>query len=80
MGREWGGRVTREGTYVYLWMIHVDVWQKPPQEGTYVNLWVIHVDVWQKPPQECKATILQLNISKKFKAPCLVFLDLIFHI
>ena len=21
----------REGTYVYLWLIHVDVWQKPTQ-------------------------------------------------
>ena len=28
-GREMGGRFKREGTYVYLWLIHVDVWQKP---------------------------------------------------
>ena len=31
---EWdrmGGRFTREGAYVYLWLIHVDVWQKPIQ-------------------------------------------------
>ena len=27
MGREMGGRFKREGTYVYLWLIHVDVWQ-----------------------------------------------------
>ena len=28
-----GGRrsVRREGTYVYLWLVHVDVWQKPSQ-------------------------------------------------
>ena len=26
-----GGRFKREGTYVYLWLIHVDVWQKPVQ-------------------------------------------------
>ena len=31
MGREMGGRFKREGTYVYLWLIHVDVWQKPTQ-------------------------------------------------
>ena len=31
MGREVGGRFKREGTYVYLWLIHVDVWQKPSQ-------------------------------------------------
>ena len=24
-----GGRFKREGIYVYLWLIHVDVWQKP---------------------------------------------------
>ena len=28
MGREMGGRFWREGTHVYLWLIHVDVWQK----------------------------------------------------
>ena len=26
-----GGRFRREGTYVYLWLIHVDVWRKPTQ-------------------------------------------------
>ena len=26
-----GERFQREGTYVYLWQIHVDVWQKPTQ-------------------------------------------------
>ena len=29
MGREVGGRFKKEGIYVYLWLIHVDVWQKP---------------------------------------------------
>ena len=24
-------RFRRKGTYVYLWLIHVDVWQKPTQ-------------------------------------------------
>ena len=24
-------RFEREGTYAYLWLIHVDVWQKPTQ-------------------------------------------------
>ena len=31
MGREVRGRFKREGTYVYLWLIHADVWQKPTQ-------------------------------------------------
>ena len=30
-GEEVGGRFKREGTYVYLWLIHVDIWQKPTQ-------------------------------------------------
>ena len=25
------GSFKREGIYVYLWLIHVDVWQKPTQ-------------------------------------------------
>ena len=29
MGKEMGGRCKREGLYVYIWLIHVDVWQKP---------------------------------------------------
>jgi len=28
MGREMGGSFKREGTYVYLWLIHVYPWQK----------------------------------------------------
>ena len=28
MGREMGGGCKREGIYVYLWLIHVEVWQK----------------------------------------------------
>ena len=31
MGKEVEGRLKVEGTYIYLWLIHVDVWQKPTQ-------------------------------------------------
>ena len=31
MGWEVGERFRKEGTHVYLWLIHVDVWQKPTQ-------------------------------------------------
>ena len=31
MGWKKEGGFRREGTYVYLWLIHVDVWQKPKQ-------------------------------------------------
>ena len=32
-GKGWavGGRFKREGTYVYLWLIHADVWLIPKQ-------------------------------------------------
>ena len=37
---EWevGGRLTREGTYVYLWLIHIDIWQKPTQYCNYPSI------------------------------------------
>ena len=31
IGREVGGSFKKEGTYVYLWLIHAHVWQKPTQ-------------------------------------------------
>ena len=31
MGWKMGGRFKRENTYVHLWLIHVDIWQKPTQ-------------------------------------------------
>ena len=31
MGREMGEGFRKEETYIYLWLIHVDVWQKPTQ-------------------------------------------------
>ena len=31
MGKEVGGIFKWEGTWVNLWLIHVDVWQKPTQ-------------------------------------------------
>ena len=40
MGREMGGQFKREGTYVYLQLIRVDVWQKPTQycKGSILQL------------------------------------------
>ena len=37
---EWevGRRFKRERTYVYLWLIHVDVWQKPTQYCNYPSI------------------------------------------
>ena len=33
-----GGRFKREGLYVYLWLTHADVWQKPTQHRKAIIL------------------------------------------
>ena len=33
-----GGRFKREGIYVYLWLIYVDVWLKPTQQCKVIIL------------------------------------------
>lgn len=35
-----GGRFKREGTHIYLWLTHVDVWQRPTQycEAIFLQL------------------------------------------
>ena len=38
MGLEVWKRLKTEGTYVYLWPIYVDVWQKPTQYGKAIIL------------------------------------------
>ena len=38
VGREVGGGVQDAGTCVHPWLIHVDVWQKPPQYCIVISL------------------------------------------
>ena len=38
MGWDMEGRFKREGTYVYLWLIHADVWQKLTQYCNYLSI------------------------------------------
>ena len=33
-----GGKFKREGTYVYLWLVHADVWQRPTEYGKAIIL------------------------------------------
>ena len=40
-----GGRFKKEGTYVSLWLIHVDVWQKPKQ---YCKAIILHLKIDKK--------------------------------
>ena len=45
MGRKVGGRLKREETYVYLWLIHAYVWQKPTQFCTASTLQLKNKDI-----------------------------------
>ena len=56
MGREIGGRFKREGTYVYLWLIHVDVWQKTANycKATTLQLKIKHI--FKKSGWRCRFT------------------------
>ena len=59
MGREMQERLKREGAYVYLWLIHVNVWQKPTQ---YSKAIVLQLKI-NKPGQgSCRLAYI-LNIS-----------------
>ena len=42
MGWEVAGRFRREGTYVYLRLMHVGVWQKPTQ---YCKAIILHLKI-----------------------------------
>ena len=46
-GWEVGGSFKREGTYVHLWLIHSDVWQKPTQSCKAIIL-KLKIDKFKK--------------------------------
>ena len=43
-GVGWGGRFKREGIYVYLWLIHVQVWQKTTKFCKAIILQGVHTE------------------------------------
>ena len=47
MGWKMGRGLRREGTCVYLWLIHVDVWQKPTQYYKAIVLQLKKTQTWQ---------------------------------
>ena len=69
MGWEVGRQLRREGTYIYLWLIHVDVWQKPTQ---YCKAIILQLKVntffilYHPPPRilEIKAKINKWDLIK----------------
>ena len=38
MGREGGAGVSGWGTHIHPWLIHINVWQKPPQYCKAISL------------------------------------------
>ena len=54
MGKEVGGRFKREGIYVYLWLIHVDVCQKPTQ---YCKAIILQLNKLKKKEIYCKGLL-----------------------
>ena len=47
MERDMGGRFKRERTYVYLWLIYADVWQKPSQYCVVI-FFKLNIKVFEK--------------------------------
>ena len=37
-----GGRFKKEGTYIHMWLIHVDVWQKSIQHFKAI---ILHLEI-----------------------------------
>ena len=51
IGWEVGGRFKREGTYVYLWLIHVDAQQKPTK---YCKAIILQLKILKKHKYYCR--------------------------
>ena len=43
-----GGKFKREGIYVHLWLIHVDVWQKPPPQHCKAIIFQLKINKFLK--------------------------------
>ena len=57
MGWEAGGRLKREGAYICLWLVHVDVWLKPTQYCRVIYL-AIKNDFFKKRHSDSKWQLL----------------------
>ena len=92
MGREMGGRLQREGMYVYLRLIPGDVWQKPTQFYKAIIIQLkIHLKLKKKKkkPTRCQQgrvlmTSLGESLSSCFlqlpEATCILWFPRITHI
>ena len=68
MGWEDGGRFRREGTYVSLWLIYVDVWQKPTQYYKAIVL-QLKINLKKKGCSFIKKKRSPLSLGEEFLLP-----------
>ena len=76
MGREMGGRFKREGTYVFLWLIHVDKWQKPTKHGKAI---ILQLKINFRKPytvQESDVVLSNISINEIIFSPIKIFLSI----
>ena len=59
-----GGKFKRERTYVYLWLIHVAVWQKPKQYCKAITLQVKMISkIYKAKEKKNKELKLEIDIT-----------------
>ena len=63
-----GGIFKREGIYAYLWLIHVDEWQKPTQ---YCKAIILQLKVNKKTKTTDNCKISDTGQCMKHSAPCM---------
>ena len=66
MGREVGRRFKREVTYAYLWLIHVDVWEKPTEFYKAIILQLKNKFKTKKQVVVAPALLFQYTKANKF--------------
>ena len=59
-----GGRLRREGTYLYLWLIHVDVWQRPTQ---YCKALILQLKKTEKKKRERERERVQAELRSALR-------------
>ena len=73
MGWEVGEKFKREGIYVYLWLIHVDVWQKPTQHCKAI---ILQLKIKNKQKSLWSYLILCIFAHKVFQSNCGNIIDI----
>ena len=66
--KEMGGRFKRDGIYVYLWLIHVEVWQKTTKFCKAIFFqWIMNTFFKVDFPQQRALTLMGEGLSQEWK-------------